>query len=114
GTEALNRFEHYSGGSIIPQPIITGIGSRGTVASPTAIQTDDYLLVVDGRGYDGSSTNHGEYRLGITDTAAQINFRAANNWTGSLHGTYIEFKTTSSSGGGPLLAAQISTEGTAA
>jgi len=90
--EALIRHQHFSN-TQVPLPIFTGIASRGTVASPVALQTNDYLLVLDGRGYDGSGVNHREYAVGFSDTAAQIAFRAAQNWSGTAHGSLITFST---------------------
>lgn len=90
--ESLIRHEHFSN-TQTPLPIITGIANRGTIASRSAVQTNDYLFVMDGRGYDGSATDWTEYTAGISDTAAQIAFRAAENWSGSAHGAKITFTT---------------------
>lgn len=57
---------------------------RGTVTSPSAVLSGDGLLFLRGGGYDGSS---------IADYG-QINFYAAENFTTSAHGTYINFLTT--------------------
>lgn len=111
--ESLIRHEHFSG-TQVPQPIITGIANRGTFASPTVITTDDNLLILDGRGYDGSITNWGQGELGVSDTAAQIAYKAINTWSATGHGSKIEFRTTPSTMTSPLLIASLSTEGSTA
>ena len=90
--ESLIRHEHFSN-TQTPLPIIAGIANRGTIASRAAVQSGDYLLVLDGRGYDGSGTSWSEYANGVSDTAAQIAFRAAENWSGTAHGAKITFST---------------------
>ncbi len=90
--ESLIRHEHFSN-TQTPLPIIAGIANRGTIASRSAVQSGDYLLVLDGRGYDGSAIDWSEYAAGISDTAAQIAFRAAEHWSGSAHGAKITFST---------------------
>jgi hypothetical protein len=90
--EALTRLQHFSG-SYLPQPIFAGMAARGSMASPSALQANDILLALDGRGYDGSGNNYGEYAVGFSDTSAQISLRANQSWVNG-HGSYIAFKTT--------------------
>jgi hypothetical protein len=95
--ESLIRHEHYSQG-YTPQPIFTGVAARGTIASPAAVQSGDYLLILDGRGYDGSRNDYtfaGSEFYGFSDTSAQIAFQTAQAWNASSHGSKITFKTTS-------------------
>ncbi|HXI25287.1 MAG TPA: hypothetical protein VNG71_15595 [Pyrinomonadaceae bacterium] len=92
--ESLIRHQHYSQG-YAPQPIITGVAARGTIAAPAALHVGDYLFILDGRGYDGSTKNYSQGQLGFSDTSAQIAFQTAQDWNASTHGSKITFKTTS-------------------
>jgi hypothetical protein len=94
GLEALARIQHFgaSGG----MPILAGMSARGTKASPTAVLSGDNLLVLDGRGYDGSAVNHGEYAVGWSDTRAGLHMKAGANWSGTDHSAYLSFLTTAS------------------
>ena len=87
GSEALIRLEHTSG-AVISQPIIAGIAARGTTAARTAALMNDHLLILDGRGYDGTIT------IQNTDTAAQIAFTAEQNFSNVSHPANITFSTT--------------------
>lgn len=70
GTPIGGRFRTYT--------------SRGTAAAPVALQTDDPIGRWVVLGYDGSAfQDRGMFR-----------FRAAENWSGSAQGTYLEFWTT--------------------
>jgi hypothetical protein len=89
----LSRFQHFSG-SNYPEAVLTGIVARGTVGSPAAVQSGDNLFILDGRGYDGSSVDHGEYTLGWSDGQAAVKIQTTENWTGSAHGAQILFQTT--------------------
>ncbi len=109
--ESLIRHQHFSGGAIIPLPIFTGISARGTIASPTKVLAEDYLLVVDGRGYDGSATNWAEYALGFSDTAAQMAFKVKSDWSATNHEAYIDFKTTPSGSTTPVRRLRIASTG---
>lgn len=90
--ENLFRLEHFSA-TETPHPVIAGIANRGTVASKIGLSADDFLLILDGRGFDGSAVNHGEYAVGVSDSAAQIAFRASEAWSSTAHGSYITFST---------------------
>jgi len=109
--ESVIRHQHFSGGAVVPQPIFTGIAARGTLASPTTLQTDDYLLILDGRGYDGSATDWSEYALGFSDTSAQIAFRVGSNWSGSNHESYISFRTIPNGATSPIERLRIASTG---
>lgn len=110
--EALIRLEHFSNDQV-PLPIFTGIANRGTIASPVGISTDDYLIVLDGRGYDGSAVDHSEYAVGISDSAAQIAFRAVSAWSGTSHPSYMHFKVTPTGGITPIEVVRMCAEGSA-
>jgi hypothetical protein len=60
------------------------------VGSSTAAQTDDALLVLNGRGY-------GSTRFSDASRAA-IRLLAAENWTDLAQGAYIRFETTQNGG----------------
>ncbi len=84
GSEAIIPYHHYSGSSIA-QPIFSGFSARGTQSSPLALPNHDYLLILDGRGFDGAI---------FSDTSAQIGFSTDQPWTPTSHGSQIEFLTT--------------------
>jgi len=65
---------------------IMGRRARGTVASPSAAQADDALLILNGTGY-GATRFSSSYR-------SAIRLCAAENWTDTAQGTYIRFDTT--------------------
>ncbi len=60
--------------------------ARGTPGAPAPVQTDDILGGLAVRGYAPS---------GFTGGKGQIMFRAAQNWTDTGNGTYLQFTTTS-------------------
>lgn len=62
------------------------IRGRGTKASPTAVQADDVLGRVRGRGFDGAGS--------IGDTSAEIRMLASENHSGSAHGTKFDILVT--------------------
>ncbi len=62
--------------------------SRGTNASPTVVLLDDAFGTLCYRGYNGSSYPN----------AAIIGAYATENWSGSLHGTYLNFETCATGG----------------
>lgn len=92
-SESLMVHEHINSTGV-PQPIIAGRSSRGTFASPAALHAGDHLLILDGRGQDGSSNDYGQGTLGVTDSECTIFLRTAELWTGTAHGTQMEFFTT--------------------
>ncbi len=63
-----------------------GRRARGTVASPTAVQSGDYLVAIAGRGY-------GDTGFGSTSTGS-FNLQATENFTDSAKGTKATIRTT--------------------
>lgn len=61
-----------------------GRKARGTISAPTAIQTNDALFNIGGRGYDGTVGPLD----GFSGTSCLFSFRAAEVWTTTAHGTY--------------------------
>jgi hypothetical protein len=59
--------------------------ARGTPAAPTAVQTDDILGGLAVRGYMATGWSAGR---------GQVMFKAAEPWTDSANGTYLQFTTT--------------------
>ncbi len=59
--------------------------ARGTPEAPAAVQTGDILGGVAVRGYGAT---------GFAGGKGQVMFRAAENWTDSATGTYLQFTTT--------------------
>lgn len=62
-------------------------GARGTIASPSALQTNDYI----GGWFGGGYHSGGAYTTG---NVAAIRMYAAENWTATANGTDIDFATT--------------------
>jgi type II secretory pathway pseudopilin PulG len=80
--------EIYSGasGTALSIPPLIMRAARGTLASPSALQTNDILFSIAGRGYGAT---------GFTaESKAVISAQAAQTWTDSAQGTYIAFRTT--------------------
>lgn len=67
-------------------PAYRGYFSRGTEATPFAVNQDDRLLDIGGRGYDGTAFT--------TTSSSLISFVASENWTSSARGAEIRFLTT--------------------
>lgn len=65
-------------------PGMKGFSTRGTLASPTATGTDDYLVFFGGNGYTGGY---------ITNSSGFISINAAENFDASHQGAYIAFWT---------------------
>jgi trimeric autotransporter adhesin len=59
--------------------------ARGTQAVPTAVQTNDILGGLAVRGYGAT---------GFSEGKGQVMFRAAEPWTDTATGTYLQFTTT--------------------
>jgi hypothetical protein len=74
------------GNSNSQAPVFTGRKARGTQASPTAVQADDFLFFLGGRGYNGSAFP--------SSSQGAIVIKANQNFTSSNNGTYITFETT--------------------
>ncbi len=60
--------------------------ARGTLASPTAVQLDDLIGTIGGRGYGATAF--------ASATRGNMRFYAAENWTDAAQGTYLSFRTT--------------------
>ncbi|WP_409480251.1 tail fiber domain-containing protein [Pseudobdellovibrio sp. HCB154] len=78
----------YSGSSFGTQPNLEMFRSRGTLAAPTAVQANDTLGSFSGVGHYGTAFASG--------SAAGIMLRAAQNYTATEQGAYIQFLTTAS------------------
>ncbi|MDP6922925.1 MAG: tail fiber protein, partial [Lutibacter sp.] len=61
-----------------------GRAARGSIASPTAIQSGDRMLTISARGYTGSGFS----------TGSTIAFETSENWSGTNQGSLIDFITT--------------------
>lgn len=67
---------------------IVGRRARGSSTSPTAIQADDYITAIFGRGYNGSTFS--------TSSMGIVGVLAESAWSGTTTPTYINFRTASS------------------
>lgn len=76
---------------------------RGTVNSPTAVQSGDYLTTIGGRGHNGTGIT--------TSSAASMLFIASQNWTTNNNGTYIAFNTTADNTNSSFEALRIAQNG---
>ena len=84
-------------------PTIFASRARGTLATPTAVQSGDVLFDADARGHDGTSFDVGGF----------YGFSAAGTWTGTSHPTNLEFATTDFNAINPVINLTILPEGTA-
>lgn len=78
-----------------------GRKARGTKASPAVILAGDELLVLDGRGYNGSAF--------ISNASASMSFLAAENWGVSANGSLIRMAITLNGTTTQAIAADIRT-----
>jgi len=76
-------FYAYSPGNF---PFFSGRRARGTIASPSAVQSGDLLMRYGGAGYGATSFPSGN--------RATLEFYAAENWTDTAQGTYVTIGTT--------------------
>lgn len=81
-TNALFVVRSYGGSS---HAALIGYHARGTAASPTTVNSGDALIVMAGRGYDGTSW---------TDTRGEITVYAGSTWSSTDRATYITMETT--------------------
>jgi hypothetical protein len=65
---------------------IIGRRAEGTLGAPSAVHTDDALLVLNGRGYGSTGFS--------SASRAAIRLLAAENWSDAAQGAYIRFETT--------------------
>jgi hypothetical protein len=70
--------------------VFTGRKARGTMASPSAVLTDDVLAAFGGYGYGAT----GWPASGPGAVKARMQIVAAEDWTNSAQGAYINFLTT--------------------
>lgn len=66
--------------------VFRGRAARGTLASPSAIQSGDPITNITGRGYGATAFS--------TSARGRIQIQASQNWTDSAHGTNILFAVT--------------------
>jgi hypothetical protein len=66
--------------------LFLGRSSRGTIASPTALQSGDTLVFLGGQGYGATGYS--------SLSRAVIRFHTSETWTDTAQGTYISFSTT--------------------
>lgn len=101
GTGGKNRAEvrAYGAGNVA---VFQMALARGTVASPTAVQSGDILGAMAGRGHDGSA---------FTPSRVTFLFRAAENWTSTAQGSTCAIETTLS--GSTTVGARIFIDGSA-
>jgi hypothetical protein len=78
-----------AGGSGNPNPRLQFYGSRGTVASPAAIQNGEVIAHIQGWSYGATGWS--------AAPRSAIIFNAAENWTDAAQGTNIQFWTTATS-----------------
>ena len=78
--------QNYNNGFGAGAPTFTGQAFRGTLGSPSSIQSGDNLLMINAMG--GTGTNWD------TANGAGIQFQAAENFGPNRHGTHIHFLTT--------------------
>jgi hypothetical protein len=69
-------------------PQIVGQRGRGDLTTPTAVQNNNVMTEIGGGGY---GTSWSPFRGGMRVSAAE-------NWTGSAHGTYVELRVTPAGG----------------
>lgn len=67
-------------------PTICGYKANGTEASPTATIADQLLFAMAGRGHDGTNF--------VLATKGRFSINAAEIWTPTANGTYLQFLTT--------------------
>jgi len=93
---------NFASTAAIPQPIIAGFGDRGTIASPVGLLSGDYLMILDGRGFDTSI---------FSDTAAQVALSAAGTWSAISHPSQIDFSTVAAGSISPVNRMRIDSAG---
>jgi hypothetical protein len=83
GASPVAYYDVYSN-ALGALPVVYRV-ARGTPSVPAPVQTDDILggLAVRGYGTTGFSSGRG-----------QVMFKAAENWTDTANGTYLQFTTT--------------------
>lgn len=85
GQQARVLVDGFGNGSV-GVPALVGRRARGTMASPTAVQTSDNLAVYSGFGYGATGYS--------ASSRGQISVVAAENWTDTAQGTYARVQVT--------------------
>lgn len=67
-------------------PAISGRKARGTVSVPLALNADDVITYIGGRGHNGT--------LFLNSASAAMKFKTTQNWTPDANGASIIFETT--------------------
>lgn len=93
GVSCHLRAQHFSG-ALQPEIVFSGLVARGTMAVPLPVLSGDNLMIMDGRGYDGSAVDHTEYAVGWSDGQASLVLLATENWSGTAHGAAFAVYTT--------------------
>lgn len=81
GSSLASNYLGYSFGTL--DAAFVGIRGRGTYASPTAVQSDDFLVTFAAGGQYDSTVGH------VTGGSAGWAFLAAENWTSGAQGVYL-------------------------
>ena len=103
GSASGGYFDVYSGASTTaPFVPMFQRTARGTSAAPSATQLNDYLGGFGGAGYTGAA---------FTNNRAGLFARAAENWTATANGTYMQFITTAAGGAVTKEAMRITHDG---
>ena len=84
------RYTQARGDGNDPITFLVTRSSRGTIASPLPLQTNDGITGFLGYGY-GATGWSGDVRVGIRGNAEE-------NWSNSAQGSYLSFHTTASGG----------------
>jgi hypothetical protein len=85
GQQARVLMDGFGNGSV-GVPALVGRRARGTMASPTAVQTNDNLAVYSGFGYGATGYS--------ASSRGQFSVVAAENWTDTAQGTYARVQVT--------------------
>lgn len=85
GTSRGYLLDAYSGaaGSAVAARILFR-AARNTVASPSAVQTNDFIGLMQAGGFNGSA---------FADFKSSFTMQAAENWSSTANGTFITFHT---------------------
>ena len=89
GESGVGFLDTYSGNAATSTINLTSLhfrAARDTAGSPDAVQTNDHLGAVTGRGYGSTGF--------ASQSRASVVFRAAQDWTDANQGSYIEIFTT--------------------
>lgn len=104
GTSGVFQGNIYGNGNTSRSVIFMGRKAQGTLASPSAVGANDFLFSLVGRGY----TSAGAFSA---IDSARIKFAAAEAFTSTAQGTYIDFDTTPIGSNSPATALRIDPSG---